>query len=563
MAESALDYEKIVSYRTRGDQYYLILGSMEQTALPYQVNMIRYNQIGCLLPMQFFIEDGLYQYYYDISGMRSLVQELSVKKLKWTQIQQLLNQLYQTISRMEDFLLELDGIILLPEYIYWNQESKNYWFCYYPDKKEGFDKSLGELLEFFLNHLDYSDDDSVKRTYDVYQKLRKGHIPLAQVVHSFDVLEGTESYDESVNQYSFREDNNLHSPLYENQRDTFSHGSDDSEEESEDEADSVFKVRLNTLLPYVSDLVGGLLVARMAYYLFKNHNSMTGNQFLIWVGGMLLVIGACAFFSTCFGKILDKQELTEDPLSRETTYDNLQYNNSTYEKSTSDYNLVKRRIVTAFSDQDYDQNRVSNKSCDREERGDYQDNLYQRKGYQDKDYKSRNSTVYEKPAEYGAIDFFEERVFSDKENVNGEKDAISKIKADKGNDMIPKTMVCMEHDVIPKTVIMRSKESEMERFSALIPVDQEKIQPILLNQENMVIGKVRGFVDVYLNDQCISRVHAQIQKGEDGCSIKDLGSTNGTFVNGRKLQEQERVVLHQGDEVTFADVSFQFLQDFS
>ncbi|MEH2072116.1 MAG: FHA domain-containing protein [Nostoc sp.] len=56
-----------------------------------------------------------------------------------------------------------------------------------------------------------------------------------------------------------------------------------------------------------------------------------------------------------------------------------------------------------------------------------------------------------------------------------------------------------------------------------------------------------------------SRIHAQIWINRDEYHITDLGSSNGTYVNGRKLQPQvfcplhpaDRVSLGQGDKITF------------
>jgi len=44
--------------------------------------------------------------------------------------------------------------------------------------------------------------------------------------------------------------------------------------------------------------------------------------------------------------------------------------------------------------------------------------------------------------------------------------------------------------------------------------------------------------DIILNDKMVSRQHAQLFKLDNGqVFIKDLGSSNGTFVNGNKITE--------------------------
>lgn len=54
----------------------------------------------------------------------------------------------------------------------------------------------------------------------------------------------------------------------------------------------------------------------------------------------------------------------------------------------------------------------------------------------------------------------------------------------------------------------------------------------------------------------LSRQHARLSPNEDGVLVEDLGSTNGSFVNGRRVQ---RAQARPGDEVAFDRVRFQLL----
>jgi len=60
--------------------------------------------------------------------------------------------------------------------------------------------------------------------------------------------------------------------------------------------------------------------------------------------------------------------------------------------------------------------------------------------------------------------------------------------------------------------------------------------------------------DIPIFDPTISRRHAELRVVKDGVSLKDLGSSNGTFINGTKVTEG---TLAANDSVTFGKVVFQ------
>jgi pSer/pThr/pTyr-binding forkhead associated (FHA) protein len=57
-------------------------------------------------------------------------------------------------------------------------------------------------------------------------------------------------------------------------------------------------------------------------------------------------------------------------------------------------------------------------------------------------------------------------------------------------------------------------------------------------------------------DDFASGHHARVESARDGVWIVDLGSTNGTFVNGERLDGRRR--LHEGDLVQVGDTELRF-----
>ena len=70
----------------------------------------------------------------------------------------------------------------------------------------------------------------------------------------------------------------------------------------------------------------------------------------------------------------------------------------------------------------------------------------------------------------------------------------------------------------------------------------------------MTIGRL-STADIVLNDQNVSRQHAELHPVGDTYQLVDLGSTNGCKVNGQRI---ERQVLVDGDEVTLGPIKLRF-----
>ena len=71
-------------------------------------------------------------------------------------------------------------------------------------------------------------------------------------------------------------------------------------------------------------------------------------------------------------------------------------------------------------------------------------------------------------------------------------------------------------------------------------------EPIVLGSERTVIGRLQS-CDVCLGDANASRQHAAIEREGSGWVLVDLGSTNGTLLNGEQV---DRVRLRDGDVIT-------------
>ncbi|HEU4476862.1 MAG TPA: FHA domain-containing protein [Pyrinomonadaceae bacterium] len=67
--------------------------------------------------------------------------------------------------------------------------------------------------------------------------------------------------------------------------------------------------------------------------------------------------------------------------------------------------------------------------------------------------------------------------------------------------------------------------------------------------------------DLSFNDNSVSKIHAALMMNQEGTLlVADTGSTNGTFINGRRIAYGEARQIEDGDVVGFGDVEVRFLK---
>ena len=106
------------------------------------------------------------------------------------------------------------------------------------------------------------------------------------------------------------------------------------------------------------------------------------------------------------------------------------------------------------------------------------------------------------------------------------------------------------------TVLLADFSSETgQRMLRTLDSDGENI-PLLYYP--FIIGKQDNLVDYKLDRETVSRLHVRIDQAGEAYRIKDLNSTNGTFLRGRLLENNEEAELHIGDEVCIARYRYRF-----
>ena len=96
------------------------------------------------------------------------------------------------------------------------------------------------------------------------------------------------------------------------------------------------------------------------------------------------------------------------------------------------------------------------------------------------------------------------------------------------------------HKKVPRVVSQVSPEGNLLLIPATVELSlkvtegEEKGTTYPMSKPRFLIGRTNG--DVNLNDERISRVHCALESTADGVTLRDLESTNGTFVNDQRIE---------------------------
>ena len=92
-----------------------------------------------------------------------------------------------------------------------------------------------------------------------------------------------------------------------------------------------------------------------------------------------------------------------------------------------------------------------------------------------------------------------------------------------------------------------------------ILVNTKTNDKIIINKAEFSIGKERSRVDYCIsNDNSVSRLHLKIRVRDGRCYVVDMGSKNGTYINGNKLTPNYETMIQNGDKLRISTIEFEF-----
>jgi len=115
-----------------------------------------------------------------------------------------------------------------------------------------------------------------------------------------------------------------------------------------------------------------------------------------------------------------------------------------------------------------------------------------------------------------------------------------------------------EKDFESKTAVLKVDDTpdvvSLRKCQLVVMDGPGRGDKITLNKNLIKVGK-RDTNDMVIKDKAVSRNHLEVEYTSDSFLLRDLGSTNGTFLNGNKVKE---AYLAPGDLIKLGNTTMEF-----
>lgn len=559
----------------------------------YQVQMITKNKIPGMLAVSTRIVDGSLSLYYEISGKQTIEQYYEHKEMGWKDIQDILLTIEKIEKNCSQYLLDAGRILWMPKYLYIDYEHREIEGVFYPEYQENWVEDLERFAAYILQRTDHTDERAVMLSYQFYKSTKEINFSIQKLldhigqIYSISVEEPIETEAERQEASKVfgeeREGGKENFPVRRRQklcaeklkeqdglllqgdsckvpkrarRKIHSNTMKNHTKEKAQSKKRKKRVFFNILLTTVTGLLslGVVLYFRLFSYLSLD---MKAESLLLGMAGVSLALLIIQLLG------IGKNDDTEDDILNSSVIkkrvDSRENKESKEDKEDED---EKKRDVfqleKGYQAAGQEVKKVGMGQIEIDKRGLGQTEIEAgeevRKAIATKETAINELETKKLEASTPEAQNFElkkEDIYDKKELENESPKIVlyDFLKDEYSRDTDREQMQKTEYgktEVIPRI--------PMRKMPVLEGVLQNEKKLYTLSALPCLVGKMKGNVNILIEDVSISRIHARIFEKEGKLYLEDLHSTNGTFHNGILLAANESVALTDGDTINFAEV---------
>ena len=569
--EEILENEICVRYERNNGVNYAVIDTKEEWKCEddYEVKMLMLNTPEYFLHITMNYIDEKNSIYYDISSKQQLSKLFEYGKVTMEDVKSLFDNISRMVRVVDEYMLNLDRVILNPQDIYVSLSDKKYSFMYSPvaGEKDFYDK-MRSLFEYILERFDHSvKKSSLVKFYEIYQRiLVRDYTPDKlmeffddenegiHIINEEDLTDGradnaygednaygrdraygednangkNNDYVEDINyagnnNYAknktyIRNNNRVKGKAYTKDNDSIIdkiYDRNDNYNNNNNFEGTVIKdvmpEIINTDKPDKRSKKTTFIIKAVATVLVLNAiGSMFFKSYAVIKIGttasiICIIVGLAIFYITDKAAKVIGELINEDKVTEDELIPYRLHNYGNKTENGIAEDKASEAQVNTGLDNEYGKQKDNNEY----------DNIVMAKVIDEEE---------EQPAQYG--------------NTMLLSDYLNMLKDNKLTLKITDT-----DSEIPLYV------KKADGYEAVT----EKLEP---DSYPCTIGSLEESSDIYIASPIISKMHACIIKDEDKFYIEDMNSTNGTFINGERIAMHNKMCLSDGDALRIASYEF-------
>ena len=537
------------SYRKDSEHNYLLFGDIEIDQSEYVYQMFLHNPLDQLLPSDITMRDGKASLRFDITACTSVARRFDTVALSGTDLRRILFAIRETALHLSDLLLDARDLILEPEFVFLGPGQDQIFLCYIPHLSDSSPDTVRTLSEFFLKKTDHSDPAAAALAYAFYDAVSGENYVLLDLLEALllpNPASNPAADPAAVPDYGFRQEgtlpdqkirtgdsvsksDDLYAPFEPAGRENLKSGRGKSPEYAYASGSSPGRTnRAGQGGQKKPGKKGAKSPAKRKTGIqndSKKRKRKKRRLFLSLLLPAILVLGTAAVLILIF-----HPDLTQIGGAGFLSAAVIWIIHNTIERHSGE-------IHNVWADEDFDTE---------------DDDIF---------YQNLLKEAYAQP-ESSQQSFFPDEKSSNRDSAGWEN--IGRVSAGRNRTARKEA----SRDSLNREKATDSPAVGATRFlagqagyssavpAALISLRPDSYPDISLNRDHLLIGKNPDKADIILPSETVSRVHARIEKRSDGLYVTDLFSTNGTFLDGHRLEPNRSARLLDSARLTIAGYNY-------
>lgn len=170
-----------IRYKRKANESLMVIKDERIKLNNYKIKMIMKNKIPGLLEIYTSILNGEAEINYIVSSKQSLKDLIMKGKLSYEELYNIIKSIIDLEEQLEKYFLNIEDIVLVPEYIFINKSNQNIEYCYFMNEDKSFIDLFKEFVQRLIQVTNHSDKKAVTFIYEIFELCNEEGFVLSDV----------------------------------------------------------------------------------------------------------------------------------------------------------------------------------------------------------------------------------------------------------------------------------------------------------------------------------------------------------------------------------------------